>query len=352
MSAPGALAATRVSASAFARPYSVQGDGMSASTYGAPLRPSKTTSVEMCTSRAPTSAAARATFSEPSTTISPAPSPSWRYAVWITTSGRTRSRSARTAAASRTSTRSPVAPGSEPHELRAEKPARARDVQLHGAVAAFFERRCLTHSIANATVERDRESEQHALPRLLLELLAADVAEHRRVRRPEPAGDEVVAEESMPRQAARVAGRERHRGPTERDEPRDEDDVAASFLQLLLGPVEALGAPSRAGTAASTVRSPANLPIPYEMLSPIDGARPGGRGSRGQTLRSPAAGERACHDHERLARDEREERVQHRHAEDGDVAPVRARDPVDHLVEHDCILAETRTAMMAPCASA
>ena len=58
------------------------------------------------------------------------------------------------------------------------------------------------------------------------------------------------------------------------------------------------------------------------------------------------AGERAGDDHHRLARDEGEERVEHGDAEDGDVAPVGARDPVDHLVEHDCILAETRTAMM------
>ena len=53
-SAPGCAAATRSSASAFARPYSVTGAGASSSTYGAPLRPSKTTSVERWTSRAPT----------------------------------------------------------------------------------------------------------------------------------------------------------------------------------------------------------------------------------------------------------------------------------------------------------
>ena len=63
-------ATTRLSASAFARPYAVHGDGGSSSTYGAPLRPSKTTSVERWISLAPTAAAARATFSDPSTTIS------------------------------------------------------------------------------------------------------------------------------------------------------------------------------------------------------------------------------------------------------------------------------------------
>ncbi len=64
-SASGWASATRVSASAFAWPYSVSGERGSSSTYGAPLRPSKTTSVERWTSLAPTEAAARATFSEP-----------------------------------------------------------------------------------------------------------------------------------------------------------------------------------------------------------------------------------------------------------------------------------------------
>jgi hypothetical protein len=102
-SASGCAAATRASASAFARPYAVIGESESSSTYGAPLRPSKTTSVDMWTSRTPTAAAARATFSEPIVLTS---SSSCRYAVWITTSGRTRANSSRTASASRTSTRS------------------------------------------------------------------------------------------------------------------------------------------------------------------------------------------------------------------------------------------------------
>ena len=91
--------------------------------------------------------------------------------------------------------------GREPEQLRAEEPGRAGDVDPHGSGARRLARRCLDPLDEERHRERDREPDQHALPRLLLELLAADVAEHRRVGRPEPAGDEVVAEEAVPRQA-------------------------------------------------------------------------------------------------------------------------------------------------------
>ena len=79
------------------------------------------------------------------------------------------------------------------------------------------------------------------------------------------------------------------------------------------------------------MRSPANLPIPYEMLSPTTAPRPGGSDHERQTLRSPAPASVPAMITIDLARDEREERVDHRHREDGQVAPVGARDPVHHL---------------------
>src|SRR4051794_24253012 len=123
--------------------------------------------------------------------------------------------------------------------------------------------------------ERDREADEHALPRLLFELLAADVAEHRGVGRPQPTRDEVVPEETVPGQALRVAGRERDRRTPERDEPRNDDDVAPAFLELLLGPVEAL-------QRLLVAEQPLHRPLSRELADAVrdvvadHGARPGG----------------------------------------------------------------------------
>ena len=134
-----------------------------------------------------------------------------------------------TAAASRTSTRSPRRPGREPQQLGAEEPGRAGDVDPHASASdaaparpAVPLRAALPDQLDHERHgERDPEPEQHALPRLLLELLAADVPEHRRVGRPDAAGDEVVAEEAVPGQPVRVPGGERDGGAPERDEARD-----------------------------------------------------------------------------------------------------------------------------------
>ena len=49
---------------------------------------------------------------------------------------------------------------------------------------------------------------------------------------------------------------------------------------------------------------------------------------------SPELRERARDDRPSTRSGRREERVEDGHPEDGEVAPVRARDPVDHLLEH------------------
>ncbi len=64
-----------------------------------------------------------------------------------------------------------------------------------------------------------------------------------------------------------------------------------------------------------------------------------------QSTRSPGAREVPADDDERLARDEREERVDDGDAEDDEVAPPRAGDPIGEAVEvepvgHPGILAE------------
>ena len=131
-SAPGQAAARR----SFRLGAAVLGDGRpgSCSTYGEPLRPSKTTSVERCTSRAPpwrrqlrrcvrrrrSSARLRA---------------SCRYAVWMTTVGRSCWKSRRTACASRTSTRSTLLAGAS---RTSSRPRTGRAGDVNHAVA----RRC------------------------------------------------------------------------------------------------------------------------------------------------------------------------------------------------------------------
>ena len=150
----------------------------------------------------------------------------------------------------------------------------------------------------------------------------------------------------MPRQALGVAGGEGDRRPPERDEARDDDDVAPAFLELLFGPGEAL-------QRFLVAEQPLHRPLAGELADAVGdvvadhGTGPGCEDDE-EDVEIAGTGEGAGHDHDRLARDEREEGVQDRDAENDEVRPVRARNPVDHLVEHDCILAETRTAMMEP----
>ena len=280
-------ATTRASASAFARPYSVQGDGdVRLDVRGALAAVEDDIGREVDEPCADRGRRARDVLGAVDDDLRrPLRRPGGRRC-----GSRRRDERAR-AARARRQRRVPRPVPASPRERAAAAPSRETrsppvtcsfDRRPFGG--AFFARRCLTHSITNATENAIAEPEQHALPRLLLELLAADVPEHRRVRRPEPARDQVVAEESMPRQAPRVAGRERHRGPTERDEPGDEDDVAAAFLELLLGPVEA---PVRLLVPEQRV----DRALPRPLADPVrdvvagDGASPGGRGSREADVR-------------------------------------------------------------------
>src|SRR5581483_11168951 len=81
-----------------------------------------------------------------------------------------------------------------------------------------------------------RERDEQRLPGAVLERLAAEVAEERRVRRPDEAGRDVERHEPAPRPAA-AAGCEGDRRPPAGDEAPDDDQVAAALLQQ---PVEAV----------------------------------------------------------------------------------------------------------------
>src|SRR4029078_9501852 len=139
----------------------------------------------------------------------------------------------------------------------------------------------------------DPEAEDDALPRLLLELLAADVAQHRRVHGPHPSGDEVVPEEPVPGKPLRVARRERDGGAAEGDEPRDEDDVAPPLRELTLGPVEAL-------VGLLALEEPFPRPLARELAYPVgdvvadDGSGPGGEDDEEDVEPLARAGDRAA----------------------------------------------------------
>ena len=85
--ASGWSAATSSSARSFACPYGDTGRGSSSSVYGEPFSPSKTRSVETCTSRAPARWAASATLRVARTTSPSSASSACRYAVCTTSSG-------------------------------------------------------------------------------------------------------------------------------------------------------------------------------------------------------------------------------------------------------------------------
>src|SRR5215208_2351500 len=88
--------------------------------------------------------------------------------------------------------------------------------------------------------ERDDECEEEPLPRLLLERLAAEVAEEDGVGAPDRAGQRVEADEPVPRHPVdEPRGEGRHR-PAAGDEPGNHDQVAAAFLEELPRPLDAL----------------------------------------------------------------------------------------------------------------
>src|SRR5215210_4420043 len=88
--------------------------------------------------------------------------------------------------------------------------------------------------------ERDREREEEPLPGLLLERLAAEVAEQDGVGAPDRACERVEADEAMPGEAVDEAGGERRHRPPAGDEPGDDDQVAAAFLEELPRPLDPL----------------------------------------------------------------------------------------------------------------
>src|SRR5262245_13079324 len=76
--------------------------------------------------------------------------------------------------------------------------------------------------------ERDHESEEESLPGLLLEGLAAEVAEEAAVARPESRREHVPADEPVPRHADGSGGK-RDGDSAAGDESPDDDEVAAPF---------------------------------------------------------------------------------------------------------------------------
>src|SRR5262249_4750700 len=94
--------------------------------------------------------------------------------------------------------------------------------------------RALAHPADDLHSEGDRKSDserdQEALERAVLERLAPDVAEQTGIRAPDRAGGDVELDEAGPGPLEASRG-ERGGGPAAGDEPGDDDQVAAAFLE-------------------------------------------------------------------------------------------------------------------------
>src|SRR3954469_10727064 len=153
--------------------------------------------------------------------------------------------------------------------------------------------------------ERDPKRKQKPLPRLLFEGPAAEVAEHRRIAGPEEAGHHVEADEPVPGHLEQAAGQRHHRAAG-RNEAAYEDQVAASLVDLLLGPVDPL--------TALSLEPPRNDPVARLSPDPVGRVvaqdRAGGRAEDDQPQHQVSGrGEDARENYGSLARDERDDHV-------------------------------------------
>ncbi len=138
----------------------------------------------------------------------------------------------------------------------------------------------------------------------------------------------------------RVPGRERDRRPPAGDEPRDDDDVEAAPLELLLRPLEAAACLVGAEQPLDGVLARVLADRVRDVVSDDRPAR--GGHDHAEEPEIAARGEVAGRDDDALARDDREERVDHRHGEDQRVAPPRPGDPLGELAEHGSASSQSR----------
>src|SRR5918995_2365735 len=176
----------------------------------------------------------------------------------------------------------------------------------------------------------DRERDQKALQRLLLEDSAAEVAEQSRVGRPAEPCCDVEREELAPAHLEE-AGRERNGGASAWDKPAHDDEVGASLLDLGLGPVDARLPFPREETLHDP--RPCRAADPVGRVVTEHGAGGGGE-DHGDDEEIASPRKHARKDHGCLARDEREENVEGGDPEEVRVRPDGVRDVLLEGIEH------------------
>ena len=194
--------------------------------------------------------------------------------------------------------------------------------------------------------EREPEREDEPLPGLLLERLAAEVAEQDAILPQIAPGDRVEQDKAPPGivstkpavnvVAVRPPGMNRATTMS----------IAAALLEHPFAHCKRFCDFSPAKNRRST-RSPRKCPIAKQMLSPAIAPSAAARMHELDT-QAPGAGDDPGRDRGRLARHDREERVDHRDREDDQIAPIRAGDGVDDRLNTSGILAEAGVAMMQP----
>src|SRR4029079_9906954 len=129
----------------------------------------------------------------------------------------------------------------------------------------------------------------------------SEVAQHGRVARPQEPGDHVEADEAVPGPLEQAAGEHHHRASTRAGEA-DEDEIAASLLDLLLRPVDPLAALTCEPAGDDSVAG-----LPYTPAPRVVAPAPAGGGAEDHEPEHEITGrgEHAREDDGRLAGDER-----------------------------------------------
>jgi hypothetical protein len=179
--------------------------------------------------------------------------------------------------------------------------------------------------------ECDSEREHEALPRRLLERLAAEVSEQRGVESPGERRDRVKDDEPPPWIPERSGAHSDDRAAT-RNETGDQDQLPAALAHLALRPVDPL---SSLLAAEEAVVDPGSEAVANVVSGVVSEEGSGGRG-RDHQHDVEIAGRRdhACRDDRRLARHHRHECVEVRQQKEDQVRPARGvRNQIGELAE-------------------
>ena len=158
----------------------------------------------------------------------------------------------------------------------------------------------------------DRGAERHRQPGpdVVLEGLAADAADQERVERPDDRGDRGRGDESSARIADKPAG-EGHRGPAAGDEAADDDELRSEPPERPLGP---RAGPLALGRGEEPALDGGSEPAAEQVAEVVAEEGADGRAGhqQGDARVAASGGGDAEGDDRRLARQDREDRVERR----------------------------------------